>query len=228
MKTAARLAAQLLALALFNGCSSLRPPAAIPTPPPPQHQDIAQAAKDGFQLIFEGELRIWFHSFRAIWAVAVHEDQLSVAVLSPSGVKIMQMQGDATTSTCIISMPAAKRLQPYGEALWQALWWSLADHQPARHATWQQQGNHIRGQASTATTRLQYITRRDEHTIMQIMIRQDGRHHATVRMTDPRTSAEPFQPSYMEIRTRRPRARLNLLLKSMHLNQKGNLHAPGS
>ena len=123
----AAVSVSLLAAVWCAGCARFRP-ADMTVGPPAGYRATAQASQAGFQAVYEGELRIWFHSFRALWVVAVEPGgtHLAVAVLSPTGIKLMQMQGTPDDFECVVTLPAAERLKPYGEALWDGLWWSLA------------------------------------------------------------------------------------------------------
>jgi hypothetical protein len=117
---------------LASGCAAFRTTTRHPLPPPPEtatnHSPLTE-----FHAVYEGDLRIGFRRFQAIWYIAMTPggSNLSAAVLNPIGIKIMQMQGNSSTQECRISVPNADRLKPYGEALFAGLLWAFADPGPS-------------------------------------------------------------------------------------------------
>lgn len=206
----------LLVVILTSGCAGLRR-AGVPVDPPAEYLGVAQSARDGFHAVYDGELRIWFHSFRAIWYVAAQPDgaQLAIAVLSPTGVNIVQMHGDASGHVFVAGMPAAERLQPYGSALWQALWWSLAVGDRPPEAEWVRRGDTVRGRATRDEVRVCYQTDADHGDEVRIVLRDADRGRQTVRLADVRVEENRAYPGRIHIRTVRPRCRLTLFLKSI-------------
>ena len=165
--------AALLAGGVASGCVSPRP-TAKPVAPPSGYQGAALAARHGFHAVYEGELRIWFHSFRAIWyiAAAPDSDRLAVAVLSPTGVKIMQMHGDSSGRECEVSLSVAARLRPYGEALWDGLWWSLAAGDPAAGVPWVLRRNRMIGSAAMGPVQARVQAEANSGTLERIDLRR--------------------------------------------------------
>ncbi len=222
--------AALLACGLASGCASFRTPS-VPASPPAGSQRAAQAAQTGFHAVYEGELRIWFHSFRAIWYVAVPPGgtNLSVAVLSPSGIKIMQMHGAPSASTCEVALAAADRLKPYGEALWGALWWSLADGGQSLTAEWVRRGNQLLGQTEQGATQIRYKAGVSAEILDEIEVRSAGRRRHTIRLSGLREEEGHAAVERIQIECARPRCRLTLSLKEIRWNDNPGAphHVPG-
>ena len=212
--------AAIIGLGLLTGCRTFPPTHTMPVDDPPAlYKNHAAATRNGFEAIYEGKLRIWFHSIRTIWIVAADDAQLSIAILSPSGITIMQMQGDATTYTSHVSLPPAKRLEPYGKAIWQALWYSLASSDTDKEMNWHQRGQRIQAHTITDTNvRTRFRTDLDNPTTMQVNIKGPGRARHNVHMENTQPADGPRCPEHIQIRSRRPRVRLTLSLKDAYVN----------
>ncbi len=208
--------AALLAGGLTPGCVGLRPPAAS-VAPPAGCQGAAAAARTGFHAVYEGELRIWFHSFKAIWYVAVSPgaDQLAVAVLSPTGINVMQMHGDSARRECVVLLAPAARLQSYGEALWDGLWWGLAAGDPVPAAQWMRQRNRTMGFAARGPMQATYLTGAAGVAPERIELRRDRRRWGAIRLDDVRNDAGRAYPARIRLDCDQPRCRLMLTLKSI-------------
>lgn len=208
--------AALLGGGLAPGCVGLRLPA-NPVAPPAGYQGSATAARYGFHAVYEGELRIWFHSFRAIWYVAASPDadHLAVAVLSPTGVSVMQMHGNSAGRECAVLLPPAARLRPYGETLWDGLWWSLAVGDPVPGSDWVRHRNRTMGRAEIGPVQALYLTEAAGETLERIELRRDGRRWCSIRLTDVREDAGRAYPARIRVDCAQPRSRLTLTLKSI-------------
>ncbi len=206
----------LLAVVLATGCASLRPPA-VPAAPPAGYLGAVQAAQAGFHAVYEGELRIWFHSFSAIWYVAVPPGgtSLAVAVLSPTGVKIMQMHGAPGAHACVVAVPAADRLQPYGAALWGGLWWGLAAGGQAPVTDWVRQGNEVAGCAMQGAAQARFLALATNGALAGLDVREAGRRRYAIRLAEARHHADRAYAGRVRIECARPRCRLTLALKSL-------------
>jgi len=221
-KKLGRIVATISCLGLLTGCRTFTQKHAMPVAAPPAvYQQYAAATRNGFEAIYEGELRIWFHSIRTIWIVAADDAQLSIAILSPSGMTIMQMHGNAASYKSHASLPPAKRLEPYGKTIWQALWYSLAISHTEKEMNWHQRGQRIQAHTITGTNvRTRYRTDLDDDaTIMQVNIKGPGRTRHNVHMENNQPDDSPRCPEHIEIRSRRPRVRLTLSLKDAYVNQ---------
>ena len=206
----------LLAGGLATGCVGPRLPA-DPVAPPAGYQGAAAAARHGFHAVYEGELRIWFHSFQAIWYVAAapDTDHLAVAVLSPTGVSVMKMHGDFAGRECAVLLPAAARLRPYGEALWDGLWWSLVAGDPVPGSDWVRRRNRTMGRAEIGPVQALYLTEAAGETLERIELCRDGRRWCSIRLTDIREDAGRAYPARIRVNCAQPRSRLTLTLKSI-------------
>ncbi len=208
--------AALLVGGLAPGCVGPRLPAG-PVAPPAGYQGVLDAARHGFHAVYEGELRIWFHSFRAIWYVAVSpgSDRLAVAVLSPTGVSLMQMHGDSAGRECEILLPPAARLHPYGEALWDGLWWSLAVGDPVPESEWERRRDRTSGRAAIGPVEALYLAQAGGETLERIELRKNGRRWCAIRLDDVREDAGRTYPALIRVECAQPRSRLTLVLKSI-------------
>ena len=208
----------IVALLLLTGCRTFPPRQAVPTDPPAVYQTNVTVTQDGFEAIYEGELRIWFHTIRTLWMLSVDTEHLSIATLSPSGVTIMQMHGDASAYTGQVRLPPAQRLEPYGESIWQALWHSLAATGADQEVVWRKRGQQINGKAKRETgvrTRFQKDLR--EPANLKVRIRGPQRRRHTVSMEFSEPTADPRMPERIQIRSRGPRLRLTLSRKNAYV-----------
>ena len=206
----------LLAILLATGCASLRPPA-VPANPPAGRAAAQAATQAGFNAVYDGELRIWFYSFKMIWYVAVPPGGtgLSVAVLSPVGVKIMQMNGTRDAHSCTVALPAANRLKPYGEALWTGLLWSLTDDLADDELKWTRHGDTVLGDARRGAIHAQYRALAANGMLVGKEVRENGRRLHDIRFADERHDADRSYPGRIQIECASPRCKLTLTLKSL-------------
>ncbi|MFH0881106.1 MAG: hypothetical protein V2A34_15450 [Lentisphaerota bacterium] len=210
----------LLVALLSSGCASLRAPP-VPADPPAGHAGAVQAVNAGFSAVYEGELGIWFHSIKTIWYAAMPPGggSLSVAVLSPMGLKIMQMHGTPAKHSCTIALPAAARLQPYGESLWTGLLWSLAEDLQGGEWTWTRQGDQVLGTVTNGAMRAQCRAEAGSGRLAGKQIFENGRRAYDIRLSGAWSGAERSCPEQIEIRCTRPRCSLNIKLKSLRWGQ---------
>jgi len=206
----------LVVACLAPGCASLRAPV-VPAQPPAGRLGAVAAARAGFHAVYEGELKIWFHSWRMIWYVAVTPGgtNLSVAVLSPAGMKIMQMQGTQSRPLCTVAMPAADRLKPYGEALWTGLVWSLADGIAADTTRWVRDGGAIEGEAVRDAFRVTYHADAATGALLGTEVWEGSRRLYDIRFADERRDGDRSYPGLIQLACASPRCRLTLKIKNL-------------
>lgn len=206
--------------AMAAGCAALRP-ATVPAEPPRGQAAACAATRAGFVAVYDGEMNIWFHSFKAIWYVAVAPGgtNLSVAMLSPVGIKIMQVQGARENPSCTVSMPAAERLKPYGEAVWTGLLWALADGVDRNDAVWVRDGDRTLGEAKRGTASVCYEASAAGE-IVEKTVSQGRRTTHEISLGETRREADRECPGLVRIKCRSPRCSLTLKLKSLHWSGK--------
>jgi len=189
---------------LATGCAAFRTVTHHPLPPPAatvaNHAPLA-----GFHAVYEGDLRIGFHRLQAIWYVAMTPDgaHLSAALLSPMGIKIMQMQGNSSDHECRVSVPNADRLKPYGEALFGGLLWAFAD---AGAATGSPPSSVVRHGPVTVS----YTSKDTGGPLLQKTISDGERLIYTIDFETPPQATQPT----LRIRCQSPRCTLTLKPKS--------------
>lgn len=211
----------LLVAFLSGGCAGLKP-RPVPVETPAGYLGVARSAQAGFRAVYSGELRIWFHSIPALWYVAVTPGGTSVvaAVLNQTGVKIMELRGRPDARVCTVAIPAADRLRPYGEALCDGLWWSLAAAGEDGDLGWLQQGDEVRGTGTRDKAQARYRAAADDGTLDRVEVREDGRRRYTIYPSDMRMDADRTYPGRLRIECAQPRCRLDLTLKSLRWNDK--------
>jgi hypothetical protein len=189
----------------------------------------AAATKAGFHAVYEGETRIWFHSWPAIWYVSVEPGGtgLSAAALSPVGVKVLQVHGGRDRPLCTVSVPGAERLKPYGEALWAGLLWALADNMPAGGTAWTGDGDTVSGEARRGSTSVRYSASATNGTLQEKTVLDGRRRTHEIRLSDQRQAGDRSYPGTIEVKCLAPRCVLTLKLKSIRWNDGKSPDATG-
>jgi hypothetical protein len=219
----AQCACLFLMVAWGTGCAGLRP-VAIPA------DSVPKPTQAGFHSVYDGELRIWFHSFRAIWYVAVEpaDARLAVAVINPAGLKIMQMHGTGPRPESVVTLPPAKRLQPYGEALWEALWWSVAGSDLVRESGWTQRGNRLEARVTRDNVQARFRVCAVGGGLERVDVREGWRRLYTILLENPQGEDGWSGPGLVRVRSFRPRCRLVLTLKNIQWSEEEGEHTHGT
>ena len=136
-------------------------------------------------------------------------------MLSPTGVSVMQMQGDSAGRECKVLLPAAARLRPYGETLWDGLWWSLVAGDSVPGSDWVRRRNRTMGCAEIGPVQALYLTQAAGEMLERIELRRDGRRWCSIRLSDIREDAGRAYPARIRVDCAQPRSRLTLTLKSI-------------